>query len=136
MSLTYRIVAKILANRLKVVLPKLVDSQQIGFIQSGKALVHQLFVDDTGVCILAKEEYFVELKEILAKYELGSGNSKDSHNLPWNASSPRLGHTGRWRCDGTSTGRYVTVKSIASPSVTANTRGPLPKQIIICMVSG
>ncbi|KAL3689242.1 hypothetical protein R1sor_015551 [Riccia sorocarpa] len=136
MTLSYKIVSKILANRLRTVIPGLVDSQQSGFIhgrqisnnilslrmaqewaremelealfvkidfvkaydrvdheflwqvlrrmgfderltglriEDGRALVHQLFADDTGVFIAAKKECFQELKKILDIYERASG---------------------------------------------------------------
>ncbi|KAL3683766.1 hypothetical protein R1sor_001788 [Riccia sorocarpa] len=43
------------------------------FIEPGKVLTHQLFADDTGVCIQAQESEFQELIGILEKYELASG---------------------------------------------------------------
>ncbi|KAL3689560.1 hypothetical protein R1sor_015869 [Riccia sorocarpa] len=42
-------------------------------IAPGKSLLHQLFADDTGICIEDKEEYFTELQLILNRYELASG---------------------------------------------------------------
>ncbi|KAL3701503.1 hypothetical protein R1sor_019525 [Riccia sorocarpa] len=43
------------------------------FIQPGAALGHQLFADDTGICIKTREEDFEELKKVLMQYELASG---------------------------------------------------------------
>ncbi|KAL2608299.1 hypothetical protein R1flu_026872 [Riccia fluitans] len=163
MNFTYKLVAKILANRLKALNPLLVDSQQTGFIAgrnitenilalklgqewasisrqeavflkldfmkafdrvshdylwelqaqkrgktrlpsgsllfalstqplmrmlrnageqgkiigvnigSGKSLLHQLFADDTGICITAEEKYFEATKEIVSSFERISG---------------------------------------------------------------
>ncbi|KAL3675999.1 hypothetical protein R1sor_025947 [Riccia sorocarpa] len=42
-------------------------------IEPGKHLLHQLFADDTGVCIAAKEEHFTTLLQILRKFEVASG---------------------------------------------------------------
>ncbi|KAL3690316.1 hypothetical protein R1sor_016625 [Riccia sorocarpa] len=58
MSLSYKIIAKIVAERIKKFLPQLVDVQQAkkaqGRIQGlttrpGESLLHQLFADDTGI---------------------------------------------------------------------------------------
>ncbi|KAL3697158.1 hypothetical protein R1sor_011234 [Riccia sorocarpa] len=43
------------------------------FIQPGAVLGHQLFADDTGICIQTKETEFDELKKVLELYELTSG---------------------------------------------------------------
>ncbi|KAL3689282.1 hypothetical protein R1sor_015591 [Riccia sorocarpa] len=43
------------------------------WISPGKTLLHQLFADDTGVCIQAREGDFQELERILARYEVASG---------------------------------------------------------------
>ncbi|KAL3686194.1 hypothetical protein R1sor_004216 [Riccia sorocarpa] len=42
-------------------------------IEPGFTLLHQLFADDTGVCLGEKQEYFEELLRILGKYEQASG---------------------------------------------------------------
>ncbi|KAL3698494.1 hypothetical protein R1sor_012570 [Riccia sorocarpa] len=42
-------------------------------IEPGRSVLHQLFADDTGICIQEDEENFLELKRILAVYELASG---------------------------------------------------------------
>ncbi|KAL3689876.1 hypothetical protein R1sor_016185 [Riccia sorocarpa] len=54
------------------------QAQQSGRIQGleiepGHTLLHQLFVDDTGVCIQNQKDNFNELLRILAKYERVSG---------------------------------------------------------------
>ncbi|KAL3676398.1 hypothetical protein R1sor_026346 [Riccia sorocarpa] len=42
-------------------------------IELGRELVHQLYADDTGICLAAPRENFEKLQEILARYELASG---------------------------------------------------------------
>ncbi|KAL3687293.1 hypothetical protein R1sor_013602 [Riccia sorocarpa] len=42
-------------------------------IEPGRSLLHQLFADDTGICLCDQKENFDELMRILARYELASG---------------------------------------------------------------
>ncbi|KAL3689642.1 hypothetical protein R1sor_015951 [Riccia sorocarpa] len=42
-------------------------------IGEGNALMHQLFVDDTGICIIAEERQFDRLKEVLREFKKASG---------------------------------------------------------------
>ncbi|KAL3699858.1 hypothetical protein R1sor_017880 [Riccia sorocarpa] len=42
-------------------------------IGDGRALLHQLFADDTGICITAEEEQFDKLKEVIGEFEAASG---------------------------------------------------------------
>ncbi|KAL3695821.1 hypothetical protein R1sor_009897 [Riccia sorocarpa] len=42
-------------------------------IGEGYSLLHQLFADDTGICITAVEEQFVKLKEVIRDFEIASG---------------------------------------------------------------
>ncbi|KAL3687195.1 hypothetical protein R1sor_013504 [Riccia sorocarpa] len=44
-------------------------------IGSGQALLHQLFADDTGICITAEERHFNNLKEVIKEFEVASGAS-------------------------------------------------------------
>ncbi|KAL3697986.1 hypothetical protein R1sor_012062 [Riccia sorocarpa] len=141
LTMTYKIIAKIIAVRLKRMLPGIIDSQQTGFaagrniidnilslrlgqewaavtnqqaifdrkrraarmpisstpfrndnatidegakrrgegrkhsglnIGGGQSLLHQLFVDDTGICITAEERQFDNLKEVIREFEMAS----------------------------------------------------------------
>ncbi|KAL3692121.1 hypothetical protein R1sor_005772 [Riccia sorocarpa] len=42
-------------------------------IGEGKSLLHQLFTDDTGICIIADEAQFSRLKEVIREFEMASG---------------------------------------------------------------
>ncbi|KAL3694277.1 hypothetical protein R1sor_007928 [Riccia sorocarpa] len=42
-------------------------------IGDGRALLHQLFADDTGICITAEEEQFDKLKVVIGEFEAASG---------------------------------------------------------------
>ncbi|KAL3692735.1 hypothetical protein R1sor_006386 [Riccia sorocarpa] len=42
-------------------------------IGGGHSLLHQLFADDTGICITAEEEQFESLKEVIQEFESASG---------------------------------------------------------------
>ncbi|KAL3698376.1 hypothetical protein R1sor_012452 [Riccia sorocarpa] len=44
-------------------------------IGDGNSLLHQLFADDTGICITAEEAQFVRLKEVIRDFEIASGAS-------------------------------------------------------------
>ncbi|KAL3697371.1 hypothetical protein R1sor_011447 [Riccia sorocarpa] len=44
-------------------------------IGDGKSLLHQLFADDTGICITAEEAQFDKLKEVIRDFEVASGAS-------------------------------------------------------------
>ncbi|KAL3690427.1 hypothetical protein R1sor_016736 [Riccia sorocarpa] len=144
--MTYKIVAKIIAVRLKGMLPRIIDTQQTAFVAGrniidnimslseglpkagvhingsfteifkiergvrqgcplapllfamttqplmkalreeerkgniqglnigrGQSLLHQLFADDTGICITAEERQFDNLKEAIREFEVASG---------------------------------------------------------------
>ncbi|KAL3686480.1 hypothetical protein R1sor_009054 [Riccia sorocarpa] len=94
MPLTYKIITKIIAERIKTFMPQLVDMQQVGFIQGrdiasnllslrlgslgseindNDSLLHQLFADDTGVCLKLDENVFIQTRNIIATYEKASG---------------------------------------------------------------
>ncbi|KAL3675262.1 hypothetical protein R1sor_025210 [Riccia sorocarpa] len=42
-------------------------------IKPGQSITHQLFADDVGLCLAAKEECFLELSRILDKFQVVSG---------------------------------------------------------------
>ncbi|KAL3675966.1 hypothetical protein R1sor_025914 [Riccia sorocarpa] len=42
-------------------------------IGDGQTLLHQLFADDTGICITAEERQFETLKEVIKEFEMASG---------------------------------------------------------------
>ncbi|KAL3681754.1 hypothetical protein R1sor_024710 [Riccia sorocarpa] len=44
-------------------------------IGGGHALLHQMFADDTGICITAEERQFNNLKEVIKEFEVASGAS-------------------------------------------------------------
>ncbi|KAL3680171.1 hypothetical protein R1sor_023127 [Riccia sorocarpa] len=44
-------------------------------IGGGESLLHQLFADDTGICITAEEGQFGRLKEVIREFESSSGAS-------------------------------------------------------------
>ncbi|KAL3679286.1 hypothetical protein R1sor_022242 [Riccia sorocarpa] len=44
-------------------------------IGGGQSLLHQLFADDTGICITAEERQFDNLKEAIREFEVASGAS-------------------------------------------------------------
>ncbi|KAL3687463.1 hypothetical protein R1sor_013772 [Riccia sorocarpa] len=44
-------------------------------IGGGRRLLHQLFVDETGICITAEERQFNRLKEVIREFEVASGAS-------------------------------------------------------------
>ncbi|KAL3692125.1 hypothetical protein R1sor_005776 [Riccia sorocarpa] len=54
------------------------EEERVGNIKGlnlggGNSLLHQLFADDTGICITAEEEQFVQLKEVIKEFESVSG---------------------------------------------------------------
>ncbi|KAL3679560.1 hypothetical protein R1sor_022516 [Riccia sorocarpa] len=54
------------------------EEERLGHIQGlnivgGKTLLHQLFADDTGICITAVENQFERLKEVIKEFECASG---------------------------------------------------------------
>ncbi|KAL3690009.1 hypothetical protein R1sor_016318 [Riccia sorocarpa] len=42
-------------------------------IGEGRSLLHQLFADDTGICISMEEQHFTRLQEVIRDYEMASG---------------------------------------------------------------
>ncbi|KAL3677357.1 hypothetical protein R1sor_027305 [Riccia sorocarpa] len=56
------------------------EEERVGNIQGlniggGQSLLHQLFADDTGICITAEERQFDNLKEVIRDFEMASGAS-------------------------------------------------------------
>ncbi|KAL3680581.1 hypothetical protein R1sor_023537 [Riccia sorocarpa] len=54
------------------------EAERQGLIQGlnigdGRTLLHQLFVDDTGICITAEESQFDKLREVIREFEIASG---------------------------------------------------------------
>ncbi|KAL3676886.1 hypothetical protein R1sor_026834 [Riccia sorocarpa] len=97
MSLTYKLISKIMVERFKKVIPQLVDAQQTGFIK-GRSITsnvlmdmltekirrgeikdlqilnkNQLFADDTSIFIQADQEVFNQTLHTLRRFEIASG---------------------------------------------------------------
>ncbi|KAL3684230.1 hypothetical protein R1sor_002252 [Riccia sorocarpa] len=54
------------------------EAERQGLIQGlnigdGRTLFHQLFADDTGICITAEESQFDKLREVIREFEIASG---------------------------------------------------------------
>ncbi|KAL3697755.1 hypothetical protein R1sor_011831 [Riccia sorocarpa] len=72
MGLTYKILAKIMANRVK---KAGINSGEIRGLQIDRnnQLVHRLFADDTGLFLQMEEDVFLEAKQKIHLFELASG---------------------------------------------------------------
>lgn len=78
LTMTYKIILKILTKRLKPMVPKLVDRQQIGFI-SGRCIIDNLLAWKMG-----QEHARVMLQDIaFLKLDFAKACNRINHNFLW-----------------------------------------------------